>query len=169
MTSDQLAPDFVQLSLENLQERQLHILSGQPVPPPDCPHGKKVSPYVQSQLLLLLFMPIVSHLAAPHCSVKSPALSTQWPCCRFWKLLSGPWTHCYSRVNKLSYPSLCSQGKCSRHHHHGGCPWTLSSLLMSFLHQSAPNWAECLYICPSWISSCSCWPTPPVCLGPSGC
>ena len=97
-----------------------------------------------SSLNICFYLCPLSVILLPHTAVKSPALSTQWPYRKHWGLLSGPWTHYCSKINKLNSPSHFSQGKCSRHHHHGACPWTASSLLMSFLHQRGQNWTECL-------------------------
>lgn len=48
------------VSFQN-REQRLHNLSGQPVPPVDCPRGEKVFAYNPSGSLLFQFVPIVLH------------------------------------------------------------------------------------------------------------
>lgn len=58
--SDQVAQDFIQLGLENLQGRRLDSLSGQPIPLFECPHGERICPYILSETLAFYFVPIAS-------------------------------------------------------------------------------------------------------------
>jgi len=53
--------------LKELQRLRLHHLSGQFVPPPDCPHGEKVSPFIPAETLMFQLMSIVSFLPTMHC------------------------------------------------------------------------------------------------------
>lgn len=61
MRPDQIAQDFIQLSLENFWGCRLQRPSGQPAPAFNCPHREKAFPCIQSDFFFQLkaTLPIV--------------------------------------------------------------------------------------------------------------
>jgi len=64
--AEQAAQDRVQAGLEYLQRRRLHSCSGQPVLVLRQPQREEVLPHVQTELLVLQFVPIASCPVAGH-------------------------------------------------------------------------------------------------------
>ena len=62
----QAARDCVQAGLEYLQRRRVHNLPGQPVPVLHHPQRDEVLPHVQTELLMLQFVPVAPCLVAGH-------------------------------------------------------------------------------------------------------
>jgi len=56
----QAAQGLVQASLEYLQRRRIHSLSGQPVPVLHHPQREEFLPHVQMELPMLQFVPVAS-------------------------------------------------------------------------------------------------------------
>ena len=63
---EQAAQDCVQAGFEYLQRRRLHNLPGQPVPVLRHPQREEVLPHVQTDLLMLPFVPIAPCSVAGH-------------------------------------------------------------------------------------------------------
>lgn len=77
MRSGQVTRDFIQSNLENLEARKLQNFSGLSVPVLDCPNGENESSYIQSGLLLFLFMLIAScPVTVHHCGEPDSLLTS---------------------------------------------------------------------------------------------
>ena len=63
---EQAVQDLVQVGLAHLQRRRLHSLPGQPVPVLRHPQREEVLPHVQTELLMLQFVPIAPCPVAGH-------------------------------------------------------------------------------------------------------
>ena len=96
----QAAHGLVQAGLDYLQRRRHHSLPGQPVPVFRHPQSEEVPPHVQSELLMLHFVPIAfCPVAGHHWKQSVPILLTPTLLCPiFWR--SFPHLH-------MSVPHMC--------------------------------------------------------------
>ena len=113
-------------------------------PPPDHPHGKKISAHGHSEPLISSYVCFISssHYAPP----SRTCLSSRQPSPSHWGTAVGPppWSHIFSRLNKLNSLSLSLQGKCSSPNKCDGLYWTYFSLSITFPYWGTQTWMQYL-------------------------
>lgn len=131
LRSDQAAQVFIYSGIGNLQGQKLHNLLGQPMPLPDCVHGKTT------------LLTSAATLSSFHsCQLPLNVLPMWWAqFCPLCELFAGTaaaaryfQSYLCTKVSISSSPNFSPQHKCSNSHPSSGFCWTVSNSLMSSLY-----------------------------------
>lgn len=131
LRSDQDAQVLVHSGIGNLQGQKLSNLLGQPMPLPDCVHGKTtllactvtLSSFQSSQVSLTL-LPMWWAQFCPLCELFAGTAAAV----RYFQ------SYLCSKVSISSSPNFSPQHECSSSHHSHGFCWTVSNSLTSSLY-----------------------------------